>query len=104
MKDEIKEILEFDFQSQGERIEINEYERDILKDYITNLEQENERLKKEQLNLKDELASMWECKARNKEAIEYIKSFGNDVDRKNYSLYFNEIINKVLNILTGGDE
>ena len=27
-KDEIKEILEFDFQSQGERIEINKYERD----------------------------------------------------------------------------
>ncbi len=39
MKDEIKEILEFDFQSQGERIEINEYERDILKDYITNLQE-----------------------------------------------------------------
>ena len=36
----IKEILEFDFQSQGERIEINEYERNILKDYITNLQEE----------------------------------------------------------------
>ena len=42
MKDEIKEILEFDFQSQGERIEINEYERNILKDYITNLQQKYE--------------------------------------------------------------
>ena len=46
MSDEIKEILDFDFASQGERIDINEYERDILKDYITNLQQENERLKK----------------------------------------------------------
>ena len=45
MSDEIKEILDFDFASQGERIEINEYERDILKDYITNLQQENEKLK-----------------------------------------------------------
>lgn len=42
MNDEIKEILEFDFNSQGERIEINEYERNILKDYITNLQEENE--------------------------------------------------------------
>ena len=45
MNDEIKEILDefmnFDFNSQGERIEINEYERNILKDYITNLQQEN---------------------------------------------------------------
>ncbi len=38
MNDEIKEILDFDFESQGERIEINEYERNILKDYITNLQ------------------------------------------------------------------
>ena len=45
MKDEIKEILDFDFESQGERIEINEYERNILKDYITNLQEENDRLK-----------------------------------------------------------
>jgi len=48
MNDEIKNILDefmnFDFNSQWEKMEINEYERNILKDYITNLQQENERL------------------------------------------------------------
>ena len=42
MNNEIKEILEFDFQSQGERIEINEYERNQIKDYITNLQEKLE--------------------------------------------------------------
>ena len=42
---EIEEILEFDFETQGERIEINEYERNEIKDYIINLEQENKQLK-----------------------------------------------------------
>ena len=44
MNDELKNILDefmnFDFNSQSERMEINEYERNILKDYITNLQQE----------------------------------------------------------------
>ena len=48
MNDEIKNILDefmnFDFNSQWEKMEINEYESNILKDYITNLQQENERL------------------------------------------------------------
>lgn len=43
MNDELKNILDefmnFDFNSQWERMEINEYERNILKDYITNLQQ-----------------------------------------------------------------
>lgn len=47
MKDEIKEILDFDFESQGERIEINEYERNILKDYITNLQEKYDIVQKD---------------------------------------------------------
>lgn len=43
-KEILNEFINFDFQSQGERIEINEYERDILKDYITNLQEDRDDL------------------------------------------------------------
>lgn len=67
MKNEIKEILEFDFQSQGERIEINEYERDILKDYITNLQDKYERMKENAKIISNDYNNL---EKRNEKALE----------------------------------
>lgn len=79
------------------------------------LEKENRELKKdiERLNKELQLHKEMEKIAMDcqneltekiEKAIEYIKSFGSDSDRKNYLLYFNEIINIVLNILQGADK
>ena len=102
MSEEIKEILEFDFQSQGERIEINEYERDILKDYITNLQEENERLKN-QLQQKENII---------KEVREYIKNLTNfqigyglnenDIKRTMYASE-NNFVKDILDIVDKGE-
>lgn len=107
MNDEIKEILDdllFTTTLPNVSVKLSKEKLNQLKDCITNLEQENERLKKEQLNLKDELASMWECKARNKEAIEYIKNVSRET-LNNGRVFYNELpAQNLLNILTGGDE
>ena len=120
MQEEIKEILEFDFESQGERIEINEYERNILKDYITNLQKENEKLKQiikdNTILVKDENGNYQECninpldyKSRNEKAIKYIEQeavFYDSYDGEDTMLeelcerYYKEL----LNILQGVDK
>ena len=107
MNDEIKEILEFDFESQGERIEINEYERNILKDYITNLQEENERLKlelsgyREAIFRNDKLLGLQDYKSRCEKAIEYIEK--NTIDTTFY-IDFDGEIKYVLNLLKGDNK
>ena len=44
MKDEIKEILEFNKNADYKRLSVDEII--VIKDYITNLQEENQRLKK----------------------------------------------------------
>ena len=87
MKDEIKEILEFDFESQGERIEINEYERNILKDYITNLQEKYDKA------LEDSVKETHKLMA--------IRKYLKDNEREYGSLEDNEKI--VLGIIEGDD-
>lgn len=74
------------------------------------LQEENERLKKEQLNLKSELANMWECKARNDEAIDFVKKeskkcYSNRTTDNSAKVIGNFMwhTDKLLNILNGGD-
>lgn len=109
MKEEIKEILN--------RLDFNEWEVDLYKvpitwcelydirDYITNLQEENEKIRK--MNMyKHKYGSDMEGKyiiekAKNKKAIEYIKEhyyemiFGGDFVVKS---------DELLNILNGGDD
>mgnify|MGYP003300580292 CR=1 FL=1 len=100
MKDEIKEILEFDFQSQGERIEINEYERDILKDYITNLQNKLEeknylynKLDTESkyaiTNLQEELEGYKQERERILNKLDYVKK-NKDLQEENERLKLNQ--------------
>lgn len=111
MNEEVKEILDQLLMVSNKEIPLfilgEEYAK-ILYDYITNLQQENERLKKEQLKLKGELATMWECKARNEVAIEYINNHQpvfSMWNKKQISKWFDEKFYKeLLKILLGGDE
>jgi len=52
MNDEIKEILSFSCNADYKRLSCDEIK--VLRDYITNLQQENERLKKQNELLKDQ--------------------------------------------------
>ncbi len=105
MKEEIKEILDFDFKSQGERIEINEYERDILKDYITNLQERFNALL-EAHKIADELET--EYQERNEKAIEKLKTLMPICIMPNNTLIHGtekaRTIEETLNILKGDKE
>ena len=84
MNKEIKEILDWlkdediyieDYGYQYKRISLKETTQ--LLDYITNLQQENQRLEENNQNMQEEMARVWEENERLKEdkrkAIEYIK-------------------------------
>ena len=76
MKDEIKEILDdllFTTTLPNVSVKLSEEKLYQLKDYITNLQEENERLK-EDIKIKDKTISI----TYNKDTKEYI------LDRKNY--------------------
>lgn len=116
MTEEIKEILE-----SLNKIAKTEYypedlltykECEILLNYITNLQKENEKLKEENKRIfsrvnDDELlisnamnyAELQDYKQRNEKAIEYIE------ERKNLNWYADGVfVYELLNILNGGDE
>ena len=65
MKDEIKEILDilkkcYDLKDENFDNYITLYQLGLLLDYITNLQQENERLKENNQNMQEEMARVWE--------------------------------------------
>ena len=109
MKDKIKEILE-SFASTDENImfgdivELNSKQSHLLLDYITNLQQENERLKElcdeyeeEHSNefkiWKEERHELLDYKSRCEKAIEYINTH-----------YLNANEPELLNILQNGSD
>lgn len=116
MKDEIKEILE----DNGElmvRYKDNSFEcfdtlpKNVV-DYITNLQEENERLKKPDYYEKGLIGSIKErdeiiqdYKTRNEKAIEYIKENEFIASDGEVCYFCNmKIIKDLLNILQGSDE
>lgn len=111
MTEEIKEILDtpiFIIDNEGFTVYIN----DKIKDYITNLQKENEKLKEiinDNMTVylkgledgKDKMKEIFESvyKQRNEKAIEYIE------ERKNLNWYADGVfVYELLNILQGGDE
>ena len=118
MKDEIKEILEA---LKLHNDIVKEYpltlsieEQKILLDYITNLQEENKRLKEiienlttmtvngDRTQIKNTAQYKLDIyKSRNEKAIEYIKSYKNDYAPYELSDYN---IRELLNILNGDDE
>lgn len=79
MNDEIKEILDFKENADYKRLSCDETA--ILKDYITNLQQENKELKDEiirqskaQVILDNENTELQDYKSRTEKAVEYIEN------------------------------
>lgn len=109
MIEEIKEILSI--VSEGQ----DSIQRQQLVNYITNLQKENENLLyeingylKEKKQYKEKINKLEDYKQRNEKAIEYIK---NDLQisvlPNNQIINGKEVvkrINKIVNILQGGDE
>jgi len=134
MKDNIKEFIEFRTDEDGtyfyyndkDNIEQWSYKLDELKDYITNLQKENERLKKDYGSLMQDNAYTLELEQENKvllekystiqilynssklkndKAIKYIKEHIRIDDE--YPAYMEMLVeekNELLNILQGGDK
>ena len=121
MKDEIKEILDYlkndNYFTESSEYEVSPYDlykslnsvqTDKLLDYITNLQEENKKLKHklEQMynDTKDTYneicAEQIDYKSRNEKAIEYINSTGYGTD---FSMSAEEVDN-LLNILQGDDK
>ena len=103
---EIKEILDY----IDDRIIPNE-KWDKIKDYITNLQQENERLKEELKNRPivdftfDVYKELEDYKSRCEKAVEYIKEHIRiDDEYPSYMEMLVEEKNELLNILNGSDE
>ena len=111
MSDEIKEILDdllFTTTLPNASVKLNKEKLNQLKDYITNLQEENERLKEYRESYKKEL-DFWRIQFSNKEerinkAIEYIeKSEGNRAYRIVESISENneeqaiDLLNKIEN-------
>lgn len=128
MNEEIKEILD-DLRTYKDRYEYylfnnlsfsdRDYKAKILLNYITNLQEENEILKEENKHIfanvnDDELlisnamnyAEAQDYKSRIDKAIEYIRSEYTITDDDLYlALYSSDgTLDKLENILTGGDE
>ena len=91
MKNEIKEMLELHIKNEIDLLPKNQ--KKVL-DCITNLQEENERLK-----LEKETIKRWYnlCKSRNEKAIEYIKQ----LEHSDWITFGRKIL---LEILNGGDE
>lgn len=109
MKDEIKEILDkakeiSDYGADGKQHTrmFNQFEAKALLDYITNLQEENEILRKNaEHNDKVVDKARWNemiYKSRNEKAIEYIKECTSEND-EDYIFCM-----ELLNILQGGDK
>ena len=106
MNDEIKEILDNleDIGFMYKRIALEDINK--LLDYITNLQQENEKLLSENITIKNVRNMVDETiyKSRVEKAVEYIKE---DYERNQEVIEycsFDEFYKKLLNILNGSDE
>lgn len=76
MNNEIKEILDFKENADYKKLSCDEIK--VLRDYITNLQQENERLKQNNMSYQEEMARTWKItddyKSRIEKAVEYIEN------------------------------
>lgn len=98
MKDEIKEIKIKTIGQLLDYVETEQKAKELI-DYITNLQEENENLKKD---IKFYEYSFNKFKERFEKGTEYIKSTkycGTKIDK----ISLEEYLNKLLNILNGGD-
>ena len=124
MSDEVKEILDYlkddNYFTESSEYEVSSYDlfkslnrvqTDKLLDYITNLQEENERLKENKLT-PDELANLLnqelikqrdDYKSRCEKATKHIKEHTENIDRGKYYEDYVETYD-LLNILNGGDE
>ena len=83
MNEEIKEFIEFRTDEDGtyfyyndkDNIEQWSYKLDDLKEYITNLQQENARLKENNMSMQEEMARTWEKADLYKEVIEEVREY-----------------------------
>lgn len=115
MKDEIKEILEYLNEFINDKEEITKYGCEIsvkraknLLDYITTLQEENEKIRKMNrakhkyaMNMEDKYITE---KAKNQKAIEKINSMFNVFPGfRNGKTIISENLIEVLNILKGSD-
>lgn len=114
MNDVIKEILEFKENADYKKLSCDEIA--ILKDYITNLQQENERLKRKLATKKLfkkykvekdenlELRKIFELQRRIEKAVEYIQNHQLVFElssKKVISQWFDMFYKDTLNILNG---
>ena len=83
VNEEIKEFIEFRTDEDGtyfyyndkDNIEQWSYKLDDLKEYITNLQQENARLKENNMSMQEEMARTWEKADLYKEVIEEVREY-----------------------------
>ena len=114
MKDEIKEILDRLKYTviKHSFLDMSLSEYNTILDYITNLEQENERLLREKIQKELCESLLDECDEHNKylqdridKAIEYIKELCYIESRNEWFNYGDDLTPKyIVDILTGGDE
>ena len=111
MNDKIKEILNYldMYKNMNEGL-LNSKDKKLLLDYITNLQQENERLKEEQeynnycdeqlkkkiSNLEYKITTLEDYKSRCKKAVKYIDT--------NFCIENRRDLKEVVNILQNGSE
>lgn len=99
MKDEIKEILDR-LKNEEFSTTLFQDEKNKLLDYITNLQEENEKVHKDFNELSERY---FFTKSRNEKAIEYI-NVGKTFDFIDVGKVVNKIQNDLLNILQGEDK
>ena len=108
MKDEIKEILDKMPKSITKILSIPSKDAKILLDYITNLQEENKRLKKDNLLLIDyqDMEQKYDdYKSRNEKTIEYIRSLCYIESKNEWFTYGDDLSPEhIVNILQGSDK
>ena len=119
MNDEIKEILEFKENADYKKLSCDEIK--VLRDYITNLQQENEKLKRKlttkklfkkykvEKDVNFELRKIFELQRRIEKAVEYIKYCDDLSVINDYSFNEKPVIEKrakkdLLNIFNGRND
>ena len=112
MNEEIKEILDITLdylegidETRNTKI-LTTNETNILLDYITNLQKENERLKHQLNQEKPNYLQIWQLEDRIDKAVEYIKencSYEEDT-KYCYDDLCSSDVNNLLNILQNGSE
>ena len=99
MNEEIKEILELQIDCDYKRLSVDEII--TLKDYITNLQEENKELGRYYTRANNEFL---ELNKRIKKATKYIKEHAWFCYKDNEEVLDRVGINNLLNILNGGED